>query len=430
MPTHTTHPPAIDIRGLGKRYELGLSFGNGQGLGDRLRRLYRRLSFGQAGRSAKSDTHSLWALRDFNLQVPPGQVLGLIGPNGAGKSTLLKLLARITSPTEGSAVVRGRMGSLLEVGTGFHPELTGRENIFLNGSVLGLRRREIRQRFDEIVAFSGVQAFLDTPVKRYSSGMVVRLAFAVAAHLDPEVLLIDEVLAVGDAAFQRRCLGKMRELSESNGRTIVFVSHQMDAVVSLCDRVALIDHGRCVTVGEPRQVVNQYLATVSAGGRSHYVDDAPADDAPLQLREARVVDAQQESAEALRFGEPFGVRMRWQVHQPIAGASITVRVFDEHGRFVFGANSIEQLVEFSELSSADVNDTVEVICRFPQNVMVPGRYRAEVSAWVRPARRLAMVENCLTWQVHEMPYDPAHRFTLVTHPVVAVSSEWRCGRAA
>ena len=206
----------------------------------------------------------LWALRHATLRVDPGEKLGIIGPNGSGKSTFLKLLARITEPTEGSAVLRGRVGSLLEVGTGFHNELTGRENVFLSGAILGMRRAEIKQRFDEIVDFAGVESFLDTPVKRYSSGMRVRLGFSVAAHLQPEILLVDEVLAVGDAEFQRRCVGKMNEVARE-GRTVLFVSHNMGSVADLCDRVIVLERGAVVLDGSPESAIEAYLSQSMVG---------------------------------------------------------------------------------------------------------------------------------------------------------------------
>src|SRR6201998_136403 len=203
------------------------------------------------------EVEEFWALKDVSFEVKRGEVLGIIGRNGAGKSTLLKILSRITEPTEGRVTLRGRVASLLEVGTGFHPELTGRENIFLNGAILGMTRAEIRRKFDEIVAFAGVEKFLDTAVKRYSSGMYMRLAFAVAAHLEPEILVVDEVLAVGDAEFQKKCLGKMKEVSKG-GRTILFVSHNMVAMRSLCDRVIWLATGRLVNEGEPGNVIGRY----------------------------------------------------------------------------------------------------------------------------------------------------------------------------
>jgi lipopolysaccharide transport system ATP-binding protein len=205
------------------------------------------------------DVEEFWALKDVNFEVKRGEVLGIIGRNGAGKSTLLKILSRITEPTDGRVVLRGRVASLLEVGTGFHPELTGRENIFLNGAILGMQREEVRRKFDEIVAFAEVERFLDTPVKRYSSGMYVRLAFAVAAHLDPEILIVDEVLAVGDAEFQKKCLGKMQDVALNHRRTVLFVSHNMAAVESMCDRALLLVQGRCVVKGEVAAVVQEYM---------------------------------------------------------------------------------------------------------------------------------------------------------------------------
>ena len=268
--------PAIQIRGLGKKYRLGANTRLDQTLPEAISHVARRVlracsmkrsdaavSIADAqtpqaiSKPAASD-RDLWALRDVDLDIAEGEVVGIVGRNGAGKSTLLKLLSEITGPTEGDITMRGRVASLLEVGTGFHPELTGRENIYLNGSILGMKRSQIRERFDDIVEFSGVKRFLDTPVKRYSSGMTVRLAFAVAAHLEPEILIIDEVLAVGDAEFQRRCLGKMRDVAGS-GRTVLFVSHNLGAVQSLCSRAVLLQQGRLVADGDPESVIHQYL---------------------------------------------------------------------------------------------------------------------------------------------------------------------------
>jgi lipopolysaccharide transport system ATP-binding protein len=250
---------AISVAGLGKRYRL-----NGGGRAARHSTLREVISAGLLGRrgslggDVRPSDSDFWAVRDLSFQVPVGQRLGLIGRNGAGKSTLLKLLSRITEPTAGRIVQRGRVASLLEVGTGFHPELSGRENIYVNGSILGMRRAEIQRKFDEIVAFADVERFLETPVKRYSSGMYMRLAFAVAAHLEPDVLLVDEVLAVGDAAFQAKCLGKMESISRE-GRTVIFVSHNMSAVATLCDRAILLEQGRLVIDGTVDAVVSHYL---------------------------------------------------------------------------------------------------------------------------------------------------------------------------
>ena len=258
--------PIITANNLSKRYRLGLI--NRRTFRDELKYNLLRLrgkdpsrELLTVGREAGADG-DFWALKDVSFEVGQGEVVGVIGGNGTGKSTLLKLLTRITEPTSGSAVIRGRVGSLLEVGTGFHPELTGRENIYMNGTILGMKKREIDAKFDEIVDFSGVEKFIDTPVKRYSSGMYVRLAFAVAAHLEPEVLLIDEVLAVGDADFQKKCLGKMGEISRE-GRTILFVSHNMAAVRDLCHRCVYLRGGRVNAIGETDQLVAAYLAEIS-----------------------------------------------------------------------------------------------------------------------------------------------------------------------
>lgn len=253
----------IRAEGLGKSYRIGREINRFKTLRESLGGLFsapvRKIAAVFRGEPFRQEPETIWALRDLDLEVRQGEVLGIIGRNGAGKSTLLKVLARITEPTTGRIELRGRVGSLLEVGTGFHPELTGRENIYLNGAILGMRKAEIDRRFDEIVAFSEIGQFLDTPVKRYSSGMYVRLAFAVAAHMEPEILLVDEVLAVGDAAFQKKCLGKLGDVA-GQGRTVLFVSHNMAAVRSLCPRSALIRAGRVAEVGDTPEVVRSYLA--------------------------------------------------------------------------------------------------------------------------------------------------------------------------
>lgn len=252
--------PAIRIEKLSKRYRLGSGPAGGRTLPEALTVGARNLARRMLGRPARSDQPAgeFWALREVSFEVQPGEAVGIIGRNGAGKSTLLKVLSRIVQPTAGRAEVRGRMGSLLEVGTGFHPELTGRENVYLNGSILGMTRREVARKFDAIVAFAGVDEFLDTPVKRYSSGMYVRLAFAVAAHLEPEILVVDEVLAVGDAAFQKKCLEAMRNVA-SSGRTVLVVSHQLDIINRLCRQAVWLDRGQVMGTGPATDMVAAYL---------------------------------------------------------------------------------------------------------------------------------------------------------------------------
>lgn len=278
---------AISVEGLSKRYWLGHRRSSSNYLlRDAIVAQFRSVARNTAdlfsGRQIiQGDTlEEYWALRDVRFDVGAGEVLGLIGRNGAGKSTLLKILSRITEPDAGRASIRGRVASLLEVGTGFHPELSGRENIFLNGAILGMSRAEIRARFDEIVAFAGVERFLDTPVKRYSSGMYVRLAFSIAAHLEPEILIVDEVLAVGDAEFQKKCLGKMQSVATKDHRTVLFVSHNMQAVQSLCDRVLLLEGGRVARQGPARDVVASYLSDsqTETGIREWTLEQAPQRD--------------------------------------------------------------------------------------------------------------------------------------------------------
>jgi len=244
---------------ISKRYFIGHQAAKGDGLRHALDRAMREPAKWLRSLGGRTATEEFWALRDVNFEINQGELIGIIGRNGAGKSTLLKILSRITEPTEGRIRIRGRVSSLLEVGTGFHPELTGRENVFLNGAILGMTRLEIKAKFDEIVAFAEVERFIDTPVKRYSSGMYVRLAFAVAAYLEPEILIIDEVLAVGDAAFQKRCLGKMEDVSQREGRTVLLISHQMPVVLHLCSRCILLQSGRVLQSGPTKEVVDAYL---------------------------------------------------------------------------------------------------------------------------------------------------------------------------
>lgn len=279
----------ISVENLGKSYLIQHQVGRpgyrrlSEDIADVIGRPFRGLrrrtavADGACPKSPLPTKESFWALKDVSFEVKRGEVLGIIGRNGAGKSTLLKILSRITEPAEGRMRIRGRVASLLEVGTGFHPELTGRENIFLNGTILGMTRQEILRKFDDIVAFAEVEKFLDTPVKRYSSGMYVRLAFAVAAHLDPEILVVDEVLAVGDAEFQKKCLGKMQDVAEKHGRTVLFVSHNMSAVGALCSRALCLSGGRLIEDGMTQQVIDRYLGSC-VSGRTHRPERMVLDD--------------------------------------------------------------------------------------------------------------------------------------------------------
>jgi lipopolysaccharide transport system ATP-binding protein len=362
---------AIETRGLGKRYTLGVGSRGYGTLRESISNVVRR----PLRRRRPRDSHDqLWALRDLSLSVAAGDVVGLIGHNGAGKSTLLKILSRITEPSAGYADVRGRVGSLLEVGTGFHPELTGRENIFLNGAILGMRRAEIRARFDEIVQFAEVERFLDTPVKRYSSGMSVRLAFAVAAHLEPEILLVDEVLAVGDAAFQRKSLGKMSEVA-GEGRTIVFVSHNLSIIQALCRRGVLLERGRVAADGPVQEAVNHYLSGLEQASGGDLMERDDRDGRGWRNSMIREVAVEDESG-----GHPGVV---------VAGRSATIavgvtEVLPAMGCRIVLANALGQpITSFdSELSAeADVRQPrlgTRIECEIPNFGLLPGRYRVDV----------------------------------------------------
>ena len=331
---------AIRSEGIGKRYVLGAekSVLLSERIGDALRRRKRSPERG-------TEDPYFWALRDVDFEIPAGQVVGVIGHNGAGKSTLLKIISRITPPTEGRAAVHGRVGTLLEVGTGFHPELTGRENVFLNGAVLGMKRREIMRKYAEIVEFAGVERFLETPVKRYSSGMYVRLAFAVAAHLEPEILLVDEVLAVGDVEFQRKCLGKMRDVA-SHGRTVLFVSHNLGAVSRLCERVLLFEGGRLTTDGPPTEAVARYMAAAAPDGSVGYAevpDDAPRlGTGEARLRAVRVTAIDGAPLGSIYLDQRFRVTAEFEVLADLDDAVFEVGIATYAGERVVTANSVDR----------------------------------------------------------------------------------------
>ena len=337
---------AISIEGVTKRYRLGgadastlreaISFGG------------TRLMSAMTGRSKKGplseSDQTFWALKGVSLAVEHGEMVGIVGNNGAGKSTLLKILSRITPPTEGSVRFRGRIGSLLEVGTGFHPELSGRDNIFLNGAILGMRRHEIAKRFDEIVAFAETEAFIDTPVKRYSSGMYLRLAFAVAAHLDADILLVDEVLAVGDVAFQKKCLARMSDVAHT-GRTVLFVSHNLTAVQALCQRTIWLDKGLVAADGETRDVLSRYLRSSSGFGSSTN-REWPAGSGPvangIELRRALIFPTGGKPEDPIDVKSNFRLEFQFASKASVAAINLSIQLVDEQGVLIFDAGPQEE----------------------------------------------------------------------------------------
>ena len=363
--------PIISVRELGKRYWLG-SGRSHDTLRDQIahgvRALFRRAK--GANRNANSP-EAFWALQNISFDVRQGEVVGIIGRNGAGKSTLLKVLSEITEPTTGEVRVRGRVASLLEVGTGFHVELTGRENIYLNGAILGMTKAEIRRKFDEIVAFADIEKFLDTPVKRYSSGMHMRLAFAIAAHLEPEILIVDEVLAVGDVGFQKKCLGKMQEVS-AHGRTVLFVSHSMPTILRLCRRVILLGRGRMEADGSPEETTRKYLASGAQRASERVWEDraaAPGDDV-ARLRAIRVVDCRGAVSETIDISEPFEVQVEYWNLQDRLKPTVSIHFTNEDGVVLFVSN------DFSNpdwWSTPRKRGLVRSTCRVPANLLAEGR---------------------------------------------------------
>ena len=362
----------IEAEGLGKSYKLGLNqAGN---LRETMSAVARRpLEVVRRRRDAR-EADVLWALRDVSLTVREGDVVGLIGHNGAGKSTLLKILSRITEPSTGWAEVTGRTGSLLEVGTGFHPELTGRENIYLNGAILGMRREEIRRRFDEIVAFAEVERFLDTPVKRYSSGMSVRLAFAVAAHLEPEILLVDEVLSVGDASFQRRSLAKMSEVARE-GRTVIVVSHNLGVVRALCDRGILLEKGSVVTDAPIGEAIDAYLTRLERAASDDLTERTDRDAHGKQeslISRVSICDLESGHPDVVIGGRPARISVHFTELLPMMNAVVMI------------SNSLGQYVTVfsSEMPGPDdVRDPAQgrIDCDIASLPLLPGRYRIDVS---------------------------------------------------
>jgi len=346
-------PVVIRTENLSKRYRISHLAGQGtlrDAMQHGLRLLWRRVRW-----NTRLAREEFWALRDVSFDVKRGEVVGIIGRNGAGKSTLLKILSRITEPTSGRVTLRGRVASLLEVGTGFHPELTGRDNIFLNGAILGMSQAEVRRKFDEIVAFAEVEQFIDTPVKRYSSGMYVRLAFAVAAHLEPEILIIDEVLAVGDHAFQKKCLGKMRDVAQQDGRTVLLVSHNLGQIAALANRCVVLEQGRNAFTGDSAQAISLYFGHGTTS-RTEYVSPKPLD----QPHVRRVRLATSEPGNVQAFGRPLALEFDLHHPLPIADACFSFQILNATGQPI-----VHLWIYGTEQPFADRPGTTVLRCEIP-----------------------------------------------------------------
>ncbi len=415
---------AIRVEGLGKRYRIGRREQYGS-LRDSLARVASlpARSLRRAGASASADAApTIWALKDVSLEVAPGEVVGLIGRNGAGKSTLLKILARITEPTEGRVELRGRVGSLLEVGTGFHPELTGRENIYLNGAILGMKRAAVSRSFDEILSFAEIEQFVDTPVKRYSSGMYLRLAFAVAAHLDPEILLVDEVLAVGDAAFQKKCIGKIGDVARG-GRTVLFVSHNMASIEKLCGRALVVDGGRILMDGSPAECIGAYLRGHDVAIAVAGVDLAaiPRHDSRLRptLHALRLVGADGLPTTTVASGEPLEFQLDYEAPDELPNPSFSIIVSERLGSPLFQLQTRAQL---GLIERAPARGTW--VCRLPRLPLVPGVYHLTVGCSANE-RQLDLVEQAASFSVEGRDFYGTGYLPHHGNGSLLVEADWR-----
>jgi lipopolysaccharide transport system ATP-binding protein len=396
---------AIRVENLSKRYRIGKAVtnaGNNRSLFKLLRSPFNYLT---TTLKQASDDEILWALRDVSFEVEPGEVIGIIGKNGAGKSTLLKILSRITEPTSGRAIINGRVGSLLEVGTGFHPELTGRENIYLSGAILGMKRDEIARKFDEIVEFSETGRFLDTPVKRYSSGMYVRLAFAVAAHLEPEVLLVDEVLAVGDAAFQKKCLGKMGDVATA-GRTVLFVSHNMVAIQNLCRRAVWIKDGQVQRIGETNAVVSDYLASsfVPLSEQSWIEPNLAPGNERVRLYRVAVQPVDGNVDDAITMDKPLKVEVDFWNLIPGEHLHACLHFYTEQNivAFTTSANELDSSVSERPLPRGLIRN----VCYVPKNLLNAGVHKVMLLIVRNSSKVIFKKEDILSFEIIDLSFRP------------------------
>lgn len=392
----------IKVENLSKQYRLG-EMGTGTISHDFNRWWYQirgkedpYLKVGDVNdRSTKGNSEYVWALRNINFEVKQGEVLGIIGKNGAGKSTLLKLLSRVTSPTTGAIKAKGRIASLLEVGTGFHDELTGRENIFLNGAILGMKKTEIRSKLDEIIAFSGTERYIDTPVKRYSSGMRVRLAFAVAAHLEPEILIVDEVLAVGDAEFQNKAIGKMQEVSKGEGRTVLFVSHNMGAVASLCHRVLVLEKGMIAFNGKIDQGIDFYINSGNVSKSAKYTNPFPKE---TDILSVKILNSKNELSSNLNFNSEIKLEIKIQIKENYKKAVFGFSIKDQKERKVFSSEvKLDKIIDESGVH------TIQAI--IPANTLVPNKYLPTIAIHVPNVEIYSLVDSEIAFEIEETGTD-------------------------
>jgi len=419
---------AIRLQGIGKKYRIGRQE-KYKTLRDTLASAFA-VPFRKAARVLRGEgsdapglNETIWALKEVSFEVSRGEVIGIIGGNGAGKSTLLKILSRITEPTTGFAEIHGRVGSLLEVGTGFHQELTGRENIYLNGAILCMKRAEINRKFDEIVSFSEVEKFIDTPVKHYSSGMYLRLAFAVAAHLEPEILLVDEVLAVGDAGFQKKCLGKMGTVAKE-GRTVLFVSHNMGAITQLCGTVVQLEKGELKRVGPSSEVVTAYLSSsIGTEIKSSWENESlQSNHSEVRFRSARLLSIDEQPLSVVNFNDSLRIEIAYDVKVPMRDLSVALQVYDSMNNCVFETMDSDMpewkgCVREPGLYLATTN--------IPPCFMRPGRYYLSFASFIEGVKLIEQFEGVLTFEVTPVGYT----FHPKRYGIVSPVLEWKVCRS-
>jgi len=419
---------AIEVHGLGKKFYIGQAEKQTDAMSVVMSVVtgpFRRMASLMRNQLPEAADVEFWAMRDITFDVKQGEVLGIIGRNGSGKSTLLKTLTGISAPSEGIARIYGRVGSLLEVGTGFHPELTGRENVFMNGTLLGMKTAEIRKHFDEIVAFSGVEQFIDTPVKRFSSGMQVRLAFSVAAHLDPEVLLVDEVLSVGDAEFRRRSMGKMQEVT-GQGRTVLLVSHNMPSIQNLCNRVMLMDAGRVALIDEPAKAINEYLKRTHSAPTDASVDlrqhEGRIDGSTPTLTRIRILNAAGEEESALPVGGTVKFEVTLDVgEEVIRNAWLVIAVTDTDDVRVTTLRTLNQTAQTLTLQGEQ-----KYVCTWPDCNLAPGEYFLEIRLMtsMKNGKLLDAISRAIAFEVFPSDYFGAGRGMRKGNGLIWVKAQW------
>lgn len=396
----------IHVENLSKAYQIG-QIGTGT-LSRDLERFWKTkirgkedpfLKIGETNdRNVKGESDIVWSLKDINFEIKQGDAVGIIGKNGAGKSTLLKLLSRVTSPTTGEIKVKGRIASLLEVGTGFHPELTGRENIYLNGAILGMRKKEITRKLEEIINFSGVERYIDTPVKRYSSGMYVRLAFAVAAHLESEILIVDEVLAVGDAEFQKKCLGKMGDISKGEGRTVLFVSHQLGSVASLCNKGMLLDRGKLTDYGSANEVIEKYLSPEAnkTNTNSYEASSESSKNKSLFFLKAETINSRGQKVDSFGFNEEIKLILTVSVKTDVKNIILGIGVQDK-----FNVRVCTFLNYLTDIIKDPSKEIYEVEITVPKEVIAPNNYSFVFALYEYNVKNYDVLENVCNIKIHD-----------------------------